>query len=467
LRATAPAALPRVGEIALHPAVLGFTALLSVVAGLLFGAIPVLKFASPRLSALKDGGRSASDGRDRHRTRSLLVVSEIALALVLLVASGLMIRSFLALRSVDPGFARGEQLLTFGLSLPRPPGSDAERLVRRQLEILTRLQQVPGVTSAALGSAVALDGRGMSNPLLIEEFPAEEHQAPLSRRMKWISPEYFGTMGTPLVAGRTFTWSEVFGYAPVVVVNERLARVYWKTAAEAVGKRVRESRASPWREIIGVVANARDDGLGQETPPMWYVPPVVKDFFGSGFATQPTMIAVVRSSRTGSPAFLKEVRQAVWSVDKSVPLANLATMEELAARSMAQTSFALVMLAMAAGVALLLGVVGIYAVIAYITAQRTREVGIRLALGAGPADVARLFLRHGAMLAAGGIAVGLLASAGVARVMTSLLFGVSATDPATYALVSIGLAAVALAACYFPSRRAARVPPVVALRSDG
>ena len=465
VRATAPAALPRVNEIALHPAVLVFAGLLSVAAGLLFGLIPTLKFASPRLAALRDGGRSASESRDRHRTRSVLVVAEIALALVLLVASGLMIRSFLALRSVDPGFTHGEQLLTFGLSIP--PSPDAEATVRRELEVLNRIRQVPGVQSAAVTTSVSLDGSGTSNPFLVEEFPQQQQQAPLTRRMRWVSPEYFRTMGTPLLAGRNFTWNEVFSRAPVMLINDRLARIYWKTPLDAVGKRARESAAGPWREIIGVVASTRDDGIGQEAPPMWYVPVMVKGFFGGPVSTQSTLVCVVRSPRTGSPAFLGEIRQAVWSVDKSVPLANLRTMEQLAARSMAQTSFALVMVAIAAGVALLLGVVGIYGVIAYITAQRTREVGIRMALGAEPGDVARLFLRHALALAGAGIVLGVGAALGLSRLMTSLLFGVSATDLMTYALVSSGLAAVALLASYLPSRRAARMHPVAALRLDG
>jgi len=466
VRATAPAALPRVNEIALHPAVLVFAGLLSLAAGLLFGVIPTLKFASPRLAALRDGGRSASESRDRHRTRSVLVVAEIALALVLLVASGLMIRSFLALRSVDPGFTHGEQLLTFGLSLPETSDLDAERTARRELEILYRIRQLRGVQSAALTTSVSLDGRGPSNPLLIEEFPQQERQAPLSRRMKWISPEYFRTLGTPLLAGRNLTWNDVFGYAPVMLINDRLARIYWKAAADAVGKRARESAAGPWREIIGVVASTRDDGIGQDAPPTWYVPVMVKDFFGGHAFTQSMLVCVVRSPRTGSPAFIQEVRQAIWSVDRTVPLANLRTMEQIAAQSMAQTSFALVMVAIAAAVALLLGVIGIYAVISYITAQRTREVGIRMALGAEPGDVARLFLRHGLALAGIGIVLGVGAATGLSRLMTSLLFGVSATDPVTYALVSGGLAAIALLASYLPCRRAARMHPVAALRLD-
>ncbi len=465
VRTTAPAALPRVNEIALGPLVLVFAALLSVVAGFLFGLIPVVKFASPRLAALKDGGRSGTEGRDRHRTRSALVVSEIALALVLLVASGLMIRTFQALGKVDPGFVRGEQILTFALPIPRPLALDAERTLRRQYEIVNRIQQVPGVQSVGLTSVVPLTGSNMENPFLVEDHP-EHGNTPMARRMTWILPGYFETMGTRLVAGRHLTWNDVFSYTPVVLVNERLARLYWKTPEEAVGKRVREGARSPWRQIIGVVADIRNDGVAQDAPPHSYWPAVVKDFFDTPIVWQSGLNCVIRSPRTGTPAFLNELREAVRSIDKTVPLARVRTVEAIAATSMAQRTFAVVMLAIAAGVALLLGAVGIYGVIAYITAQRTREVGIRMALGARPGDIAQLFLRHGAALACIGIALGVVAAMALSRLMTSLLFGVSARDPITYVAVSAALATVVLLAGYLPSRRAARMQPVAALRSD-
>ena len=326
VRALAPAALPRVTEIGLDAVVLLFAAALSVVAGLLFGLVPVMKVASPRLAALRDGGRSASDGRERHRTRSVLVVSEVALALVLLVASGLMIRTFQSLRHVDPGYVRAEELLTLSLSVPRALAENGEQAVRRHEEILRQLEQLPGVQAVALTSSIPLDGTGMGNPMLVEPFPQPEGQAVMSRRMKWISPGYFEAMGTRLAAGRHLTWAELYGFAPVVLINERLAREYWQTTAAAIGQRVRATRQSPWREIIGVVANERQDGLAQEPPPQIYYPCLVKDFWAAGTTQgQRTLTYVIRSPRTGSPAFLQEVRQAVWSVNRDLPLARVRT----------------------------------------------------------------------------------------------------------------------------------------------
>ena len=224
VRATAPSALPRVNEITIDPVVLLFAAVLSVVAGLLFGLLPVLRFSSPRLSALRDGGRTASEGRSRNRARSALVVAEIALALILLVASGLMFRTFSALRQVDPGFVRGDQLMTVDLAIPRAFSTDPEAIARRHQEIADRLAAIPGVRSVGMTSSVAMDGQGMSNPLLVEEFPLPEGQAVQTRRMKWIAPGYFETMGTRLLAGRRLTWGDMYGFAPVLVINERMAR---------------------------------------------------------------------------------------------------------------------------------------------------------------------------------------------------------------------------------------------------
>jgi predicted permease len=466
VRATAPTALPRVDEITIDPVVLLFAVALSVAAGLLFGLLPVIRFASPRLAALRDGGRTVSDGRSRNRVRSALVVVEIALALVLLVASGLMFRTFSALRQVDPGFVRGDQTMTVELAIPRAFSSNPELIVRRHQEIADRMAGLPGVRSVGMTSSVVMDGQGMSNPLLIEAFPLPEGQAVQSRRMKWISPGYFETMGTRLVAGRHLTWADVYGFAPVILINERMARQYWKTPADAVGQRARESALSPWRAIVGVVADERQDGIAQEAPPIMYWPCMVKTFFGGDPFAQRRLTYVIRSPRAGAPGFVDEVRHAVQAVDRNLPLARVRTVEQIAAASMAQTSFALVMLAIAAGVSLLLGIVGIYGVVSYIAAQRTREIGIRLALGAQTGDVTALFVRQGLGLAAMGLALGIAAAATLSSLMSSMLFGVKGTDPLTYAAVSAGLAAVVAVSTYIPSRRAARMDPVAALRSD-
>ena len=465
VRAMAPAALPRVSEIRLDSTVVVFAVLLSVAAGLLFGLVAVLRVASPSLAALRDGGGTAGDGRGRYRTRNALVVTEIALALVLLISSALMIQTFQALRRVDPGFTRGDEVLTAGLWIPPRLAPMGEPVLRQHQEVIRRIERVPGVRSVGLGSWVSLSGRGQGNPLLVKDYPLAEGQAPTTRKMKWILPGYFETMGTRLVAGRQMTWDDVLGYVHVVLINERLARELWRTPQAALGKLVRESPLSPWREVIGVVGNEHLDGLAREAPPIVYYPSLVESFFGLKMLGQRSMVYAIRSPRAGTPAFTEEIQQAVSSVDRNIPLANVQTLEQILTESMAQTSFALVMLAIAAGVSLLLGVVGIYGVIAYVAAQRAREVQIRVALGAQTGDITRLFVRHGLLLAGLGIGLGVGVAVALSRLMTSLLFGVSTTDPITYVAVSAGLAAVVVVATYLPSRRATRVNPVVTLRA--
>jgi len=302
--------------------------------------------------------------------------------------------------------------------------------------------------------------------VLVEDFPQPAGQAVPSRRMRWISPGYFGTIGNPILAGRDLTWSEIHNYAPVVMVNEVFAREYWGTPAAAVGRRIRASAESPWREIAGVVGNELDLGLSSAPPAILYYPFLVKDFWTPQILAQRFLIYVIRSQRANSPGFVKEVRDALWTVDRDLPLARVRTLEEIRADSMAATSFALVMLGIAASIALLLGVIGMYGVIAYVATQRTREVGIRLALGASPQDVRRLLLHHGLRLTCLGVALGLSAALALSRTMSALLFGVPATDVATYMAACGGLAAIATLATYLPARRAAQMDPLAALRTQ-
>jgi len=272
-------------------------------------------------------------------------------------------------------------------------------------------------------------------------------------------------MGNPVLMGRTITWTDVYQDALVAVVSEAAAREYWKEPADALGKRIRVSPNQPWREIIGIVGNERDDGLKQAVPAIVYWPMAMKRFLDEPFVSR-TMSYAVRSNRIHSPGFLRELHQAVWSVNPNLAIGDVQTLNEIRAHSMAQTSFALTMLVIAAAVALLLGVVGLYGVIAYIAAQRTREIGIRMALGAQIGDVRKMFLRHGLWLTTTGIAVGVGVALVLSRVMRALLFGVGPTDPMTYAAVSGALAAVMVLAMYLPARRASRVDPIVALRGD-
>jgi putative ABC transport system permease protein len=467
LVAAGPRDLPRLDEIGIDPIVLLFTLSVSVIAGVLFGVIPVLRFARPRLAAaLKEGGRGSSDGRERHRARSALVIAEVALAVILLVGSGLMMRTFQAMRQVQPGFTKPEEVLTLRVTIPEALVKADDASARLHEQISQRIAQVPGVTAVGLSSAITMDGHDSNDPIFVEERPSPPGRIPPIRRFKFVGAGYTETLGNRLLAGRTITWADSFNLSKVAVVSENFAREYFSDPAAALGKRIRQAPDTPWREIVGVVADERDDGVGQPAPKVIYWPLLMQDFWEKGLTTRRTVAYAIRSARMGSPSFLKEVQQAVWSVNPSLPLADVRTLEELRAESMAQTSFTLVMLGIAAGVALLLGIVGIYGVIAYIAAQRTREIGIRVALGAQVADVSALFLRHGLALTAAGLVLGLGGAAGLTRLMTTLLFGVGALDPVTYAGAAINLGAVAALASYLPARRAAKVDPVVALRGE-
>ena len=461
LRTIAPAELPRVDDIGIDVTVLLFTLSVSVLSGALFGLFAVLRFGSPSITGLKEGGRSASDAPARHRTRNALVVGQIALALTLLIVSGLMIRTFVAMRQVDPGFTHPEEVQTFVIATPEGLIADPQQAARTHERVAERLARVPGVTSVGLSSSITMDGEDNGNPIEVEGAPLPEGQRTPLRRFKSFAPGYFETMGNRLVAGRSITWSEIHDRRPVIVISGMLAREYWKEPSSAIGKRVRAmQRGAPWREIVGVVGDELDDGLNQPATAIVYWPMLNESYRWR------TMAYAVRSHRVGMPGFLRELEQAVWSVDRNLPLANVQTLEEIQAHSMAQTSFALVMLGIAASVALLIGVVGIYGVIAYAAAQRTREIGLRMALGAQIGDVQRMFLRQGLSLAATGIALGIGIAVVLTRVMSAFLFGVGPLDPITYAVVSGGLAAIALLATYLPARSASRVDPSVALRAD-
>jgi predicted permease len=460
LRRIAPADLPRVEEIGIDPTVLLFALSISVLSGALFGLFAVLRFGAPSVTALKEGGRSASDTRRRHRTRNALVVSQVALALMLMIASALMIRTFLAMRRVHPGFVRPEQVQTFRLAIPETLVSDPEQMARTHESIAERLAQVPGVVSVGISSSITMDGEDNGNPLHVEDFPVAEGAVPPLRRFKSLAPGYFEAMGNPVVAGRSITWTEVHERRPVVVVSEVLAREYWNDPARALGKRVRGSGGDQWYEIVGVAGVERDDGLNHPPAAIVYWP-MLNDTY-----ERRTMAYAVRSDRVGAPGFLPELRRAVWSVNPAVPLAGVETLDEIQARSMAQTSFAMVMLAIAASVALLLGIVGVYGVIAYTATQRTREIGLRMALGAQIADVRNMFLRHGLQLTATGIALGIGAALVLTRLMSALLFGVAPMDRLSYVAVSAVLACVAFLATYLAARRATRVDPMIAMRAD-
>jgi predicted permease len=462
-----PATLPRLSEIGIDPLVLGFTLAVSVLAGLLFGLIPVVKYAGPHVAeALRGGGRTMSHGRERHRARDTLVVVQVGLALVLLVGSGLMIRTFQALRSVQPGFTRPEQVQMMRIWIPQAQVREPERVMRMENEMLDKLAAIPGVASVAFANAAPLEGSNPNDPIYAEDKHYAVGQLPPIRRFRFITPGFFKATGTVLVAGRDFTWTDLYEKRHVAVVSENLAREMWGEPRSALGKRVREGFDGPWREIVGVVGDVYDDGVQQKPPAFAYWPAQMDRFWGNSVNVNRGGVFVIRTSRAATESFLAETRQAIWSVDKNLPVFQVRTLEDVYDRSMARTSFTLVMLGIAGVMALVLGVVGIYGVIAYAVSQRTREIGIRIALGAPPAGLQGMFVRHGLLLAGIGAALGLAAASGVTRLMSSLLFGITALDPATYAVVSALLIAAAALASYLPARRATAVDPVRALRSD-
>jgi len=467
LAAIAPAGLPRVHEIGIDGRVLLFTLLISLLASVLFGSIPIFKYAGVRLSTgIREGGRALSQSKEQHRARSVLVVVQVALALVLLICSGLMIRTFRALTNVNPGFAGPATLQTFRISIPTALVKENEQVVRAQEEILHKLAAIPGVGSVGVISNLPMTFGGWHDPIFIENHTYAEGELPPLRTFRFVSPEYLNTLATPLVAGREITWNDTYKKIPVAMVSENLAREYWHDPAAALGKRIRVSTKDDWREIIGVVGDVCDEGVSAAATSIAYWPLLMDHFESDDSMSMREVAFAIRSSRTGSESFLKEVRQAVWSVNPNLPLADVHPLDFYYKRSMARTSFTLIMLGVAGSMALLLGVVGIYGVIAYSVSQRTREIGIRMALGAQHKTLTGMFVRHGLSLTAIGVACGLVLAIIVMRLMSSLLFKVSPIDPVAYSAASLGLVATAFLASYLPSRRASAVDPVEALRAE-
>ena len=469
LVAMAPTGLPRIHEIGINLPVLLFTFGLAFFTSLLIGAIPVYRYAKADSNlTLREGGRGQSQSREQHRTRNALVVLQVALALVLLICSGLMIRTFNAMMHVAPGFEKPDSLQTFRIYIPETtvPDTDKQRLIRMEQQIRDKIAALPGVTSVAFGSNVPMDGWSSNDVLYAQDRAYAEGELPPIRRFKFISPGYFSTLGTPMIAGRDYTWDDIYHKMPVAIISENFAREYWHDPANAIGKRVRVGTKDDWREIIGVVAATYDDGASKPAPTSVYWPVLMNNFEGESERTQRGIAMAIRSTRAGSQAFMKEVQGAVWSTDSNLPLSDAHTLGYFYTRSMARTSFTLIMLSVAGGMALLLGVVGIYGVISYSVSQRTREIGIRMALGAQRQTITAMFVRHGLILTGIGVVFGLVASFITMRLMSSLLFNVSPVDPITYVTITAVIVIIAYVACYLPSRRASTVEPVNALRAE-
>jgi predicted permease len=467
--ALAPTNFPRLADITMDPTAFVFGFAASLLSAALVGSVQAVKYVRGQLAAgLHASGRSVSASRDQHRTRSTLVAVQIALAFVLMVSAGLMIRTFQALTNVDPGFTRPAEVLEFGIILRGPEAGDPAGATRAKQEMLDRIGRVPGVTSVAFSTSPPMGGDTFTDLLVPEgnAFSADKRQQ--TQRFKFVSPGFFATAGTPLIAGRDVSWTDAYEKRPVALVSENLARLEWGGPTAALGQRLRGgSSADAWREIIGVVADVRDDGITRPPPGIVYVPALAARIFNAPMAVAPAVNTfLVRSPRTGTAALLDEVRAAVWSVNPRLPLVNTRTLADDYDHSLARTSLALVLLMIAGGMALAIGVVGIYGVIAYVVSQRTREIGIRSALGAEPRQLWKMFLLQGLTLSGVGVVVGLVVAAALSRSMSSLLFGVEPLDPAAY-LIAIGviLAAAALAT-YLPARRAAMIDPMETLRAE-
>jgi predicted permease len=465
----APTGLPRLHEIGISLPVLLFTLAATLFVSVVIGMLPVLKYSGISMyTGLREGGRSGTQTRERQRARKILVVIQVALALVLLICSGLMIRTFRALANVSAGFADPGTLDHFRIYIPESsiPEADRERVLRTEQAIADKLSAIPNVSSVAFATEIPMDGHDSNDPIFAQDRTYREGELPPIRRFIFVSPGYFSTMNTQLAAGRDLTWAETYQKRPVALVSENLAREYWGSPENAIGKKIRVGTTDDWREIIGVSRDVYYDGVSKKAPSTVYWPIWRDRFEGQKESVQRGITFVLRSPRAGSAAFLSQVQQAVWSINGDLPLAETGTVGELYTKSMARTSFTLIMLCVAGGMALLLGIVGIYGVISYAVSQRTREIGIRMALGAQRDHLTGMFVRQGLLLAGIGAIFGVGAAFVTMRFMASILFKVSPIDPLTYAFSTIAVMGIALLACYLPSRRASQVNPVNALRAE-
>jgi predicted permease len=466
----APENLPRLNEITIDTSVLVVTAALSIASGFLFGLIPLARIVRPASASslvefVRGGGRSASAGRSQHRSQNALVVAQVALALVLLISSGLMIRTFQNMRNVQPGFTDPATIQSIRVLVPAVDVPEPERVTRVLQNILDRLAAIPGVTSAAFADQLPMDRVSISATVAAEGRNDWAKGVPPTRTLRLMSPGALQTLGTPVLAGRDFTWEELHNQRNVAMVSESFARTEWSTVEGAIGKRVRFGPSQPWQAVIGVVADVYNDGADRPAPLIVYWPARLHDYVAGTLLPRSVTFAV-RSKRAGTEAFVREIRQAVAEVMPGLPVFQVRTLREVYDQSMAPTALSLILLGIAAAMALLLGIVGIYGVLAYAVLQRQREVGIRLALGAQPGNVKAMFVYRGLMLSGIGIAVGVAVAIGITRWMSSLLFGVAPVDAATFVAAASVLVGAALAASYVPARRAAAVDPVVTLNAQ-
>ncbi|HEY6187243.1 MAG TPA: ABC transporter permease [Pyrinomonadaceae bacterium] len=460
LKTFIPENISQVKAINIDGRVLIFTLLVSLLTGVIFGLAPATQASKFNLNeTLKEGGRDSAAGSRGNRIRGLLVIAEVAVSLILLIGAGLLINSFMRLRNVDPGF-RADNLLTMNVILPRLKYADQTRRSAFYTELIQRIEALPGVQSAAVTNWIPLVMQGDSIGISIEgrpDPPPDQRNIVVTRV---VSPHYFGTMGIEALQGRQFNEQDRADSTGVVVVSETMARKYWP-GEDALGKRIKSGSSAstnPWLTVVGVVKDVRQFQLNADPKPQMYLPYAQTSFL-------PPRQLVVRTN-VEPTSLAATVRKTVWEIDGDQPVSNISTMEEVLAESVARQRFSMLLLGIFAGVALVLAAVGLYGVMSYSVAQRTREIGIRMALGAQRSDVLRLVVGHGLKLVLIGVSIGLVAAFILTRVMSSLLFGVSATDPTTFITISMVLMSVALLASYIPARRATKVDPMIALRYE-
>jgi putative ABC transport system permease protein len=457
LLALSPETIPRMDQVKVDGFVLGFAGLGTVLSCLVFGLVPALYNVNPDLSEpLKGGGRGSAEVPGRRRLRDLLVITEFALALPLLIGAGLMISSFMRLQQVNPGFDP-DHVLTVQLPLPALKYPKEEQAANFHQELMRKIQTLPGIKSASLSTDLPLEG-GHTNNFNLEIRPTPPGKSEDVAEFFSISPEYFRTLGIPLLKGRYLSAQDDMNAPSVMVISEATARRYF-AGEDPIGMRLKTGGCTEcdWTTIVGVVGDVKNDELSTEDDSAMYV----------SFSQEPSRIMTLLLRTEGDPSsFVPAVRREVNSIDPDLALADIKTMDQLMSKSLGQSRYRVVLLGIFAIGALILAAVGIYGVIAYAVSQRTREIGIRIALGAQKRDVFRLIVGHGMILSVIGVVIGVAASLMLTRFMSSLLYGVSSTDPMTFTSVVLLLITVALLACAIPARRATRVDPMVALRNE-
>jgi putative ABC transport system permease protein len=462
-----PGNIPRANEIGIDLSVLGFTLSVSLLTGIVFGLAPAWQSSKLDLNeSLKEGGRGSSVSFRRFNLRNLLLVAEVALSLVLLIGAGLMINSFARLLRVDPGFdPRG--VLAMQVALPQSKYSEIQQRAFFFEQAVERIRRLPGVQSAGMTSALPLGGNPDFGFTIEGRTPGAPGEVPQTR-WRSISPDYLRTMGIPLRRGRYFNEQDHEKAVVVAIINETMARRFWPDE-DPLGKRIKlggPQRPYPWMAIVGVVGDVKHDGLDAPAGPEMYMPYQQTPFSQMPAGLRFPIMSLVARSGSDPASLVAAARAEIKALDRDQPVSNIRTLDQLLANSISQHRFYLLLLALFAAIALILATVGLYGVISYTVKQRTQEIGVRMAFGARAGDVIRLVIRHGMKLTLIGVLIGLVGASMLTRLIKSLLFDVSATDPLTFIVIASLLTVVALLACLIPARRATKIDPMIALRCE-